>query len=180
MKKTLTIAFAVIAVIAVFITSMFISVNNTVINKEEQLMSANTSIEIAEKRRVDLVYNLADTVQEYAKHEKSTLKEIAEMRSQAKSGDIENVQLQLSAVAEAYPDLKASENYKSLMTELSITENMIKESRENYNIQVKAYNKYIRQFPNSFILNILGYEKLDLTYLEFNAPSDAPQNLFNK
>ena len=72
------------------------------------------------------------------------------------------------------------ENYKTLMTELAVTENLIAEHRNNYNIQVKQYNKHIKTFPNSMILNMMGYEKLDNTYLEYDASEDAPRNLFNK
>ena len=64
------------------------------------------------------------------------------------------------------------------MTELSVTENMIAEYRGNYNNQVKSYNRYIKKFPNKQILSILGYEIVDLDYLDYNAPETAPQNLF--
>lgn len=79
-----------------------------------------------------------------------------------------------------YPELKSNENYKTLMTELAITENLIAEHRNNYNIQVKQYNKHIKKFPNSMILNIMGYEKLDNTYLEYEVSENAPKNLFGE
>lgn len=75
------------------------------------------------KRRVDLVYNLADCVKQYDKHEAETLTAIVEGRGKATS--IENVTTAITAVAEAYPKLKSNENYKELMNELSITENLI-------------------------------------------------------
>jgi LemA protein len=83
-------------------------------------------------------------------------------------------------VSEAYPELKSNENYKELMNELSITENLIAEYRSNYNKQVKEYNRYIRKFPTRFFLNILGYEVRGYTYLDYSAPADAPQNLFGE
>ena len=79
---------------------------------------------------------------------------------------------------EAYPELKSNENYKELMNELSITENLIAEYRENYNKQIKEYNRYVRKFPTRFFLNILGYETQQYQYLDYGAPVDAPQNLF--
>ena len=79
---------------------------------------------------------------------------------------------------EAYPELKSNENYKELMNELSITENLIAEYRSNFNKQVKEYNRYVRQFPARLFLNILGYETQTYDYLNYNAPVDAPQNLF--
>ena len=66
------------------------------------------------------------------------------------------------------------------MTELAVTENLIAEHRNNYNIQIKQYNKYIKAFPNNIILEIMGYEKLDNTYLKYNTSEDSPKNLFSK
>jgi LemA protein len=84
------------------------------------------------------------------------------------------------AVAEAYPDLKANENYKELMNELSITENLIAEYRSNFNAQVRSYNRYVRKFPTRIFLDMLGYEVQDYKYLDYSAPVDAPQNLFDR
>lgn len=66
------------------------------------------------------------------------------------------------------------------MNELSITENLIAEYRSNYNKQVKEYNRYIRKFPTRVFLDILGYEIQNYTYLDYDAPVDAPQNLFGE
>lgn len=71
-----------------------------------------------------------------------------------------------------------NENYKQLMNELSITENMIAEYRSNFNKQVKQYNRYVRKFPTSILLNMTGYEKQDYSYLEYDVSEDAPQDLF--
>lgn len=143
---------------------------------EEQVNVADSDIKVQEKRRVDLVYNLADCVKQYDKHESETLTAIADGRGGA--GDIENVTTAITAVSEAYPDLKSNEIYKELMNELSITENLIAEYRSNYNKQIKEYNRYVRKFPTRIFLNILGYEVQDYIYLDYNAPVDAPQNLF--
>lgn len=151
---------------------------NKAFSLEENVASALSDIEIQEKRRVDLVYNLADCVMQYDKHEAETLIAIAEARGGA--GDIESVTTAIAAVSEAYPELKSNENYKELMNELSITENLIAEHRSNYNKQVKAYNRYVRKFPTRMFLDILGYEMVDYGYLEYNAPADAPQNLFGE
>lgn len=84
----------------------------------------------------------------------------------------------ITAVSEAYPELKSNENYKQLMNELSITENMIAEYRSNFNKQVKQYNRYVRKFPTSIFLNMTGYEKQSYSYLEYDVSEDAPQDLF--
>lgn len=143
---------------------------------EEQVNAADSDIKVQEKRRVDLVYNLADCVKQYDKHEAGTLTAIVEGRGKATS--IENVTTAITAVTEAYPELKSNENYKELMNELSITENLIAEYRENYNKQIKEYNRYARKFPTRLFLNILGYEMQQYQYLDYDAPVDAPQNLF--
>lgn len=177
-KLTCIICGIVLAFI-LMIVSIFISTNNSVINYEEQIHEANASIEVQEKRRIDLVYNLVDTVKDYAKYEGKTLQQVIEARTNASSGNIEEAKLSINAIAEHYPDLKASEQYKQLMTELSITENLIAEQRNNYNIQIRSYNKFVRKFPSNIVLSIIGYEPVEFTYTEYNATSDAPQNLFD-
>ena len=153
-------------------------VQNKAIALEEQVNVASSDIKVQEKRRVDLVYNLADSVMQYDKHEAETLKAIVDGRGG--KGDIENVTTAISAVTESYPELKSNENYKTLMNELSATENLIAEYRSNYNKQIKSYNRYVRKFPNSTFLSMLGYEVQEYTYLDYNAPTDAPQDLFSK
>ena len=176
-KTMIAILSGVILTVGAFIFGMQ-GVQNKAIGLEEQILTASSDIEVQEKRRVDLVYNLVDTVKQYDKHEAETLKEIVEARGG--KGDISDVNTVLSAVTEAYPDLKSNENYKQLMTELAVTENMMVDYRTNYNLQIKAYNRYVRKFPNRFILDLLGYDTISYNYLEYNAPSTAPQNLFGE
>lgn len=181
MKTNLKLAAIVAAgLIAVVLFAVFFvqGAQNTAYSLEEQVNTAEADINVQEKRRVDLVYNLADCVMQYDKHEAETLIAIADGRGS--SGDIENVTTAITAVSEAYPELKSSENYKELMNELSVTENMIAEYRSNYNKQVKEYNRYVRKFPTRWFLDILGYEELEFEYLDYDAPVDAPQNLFGE
>lgn len=145
---------------------------------EEQVNTAQSDIKVQEKRRVDLVYNLADCVKQYDKHEAETLAAIAEGRGG--TGDIENVTTAITAVSEAYPELKSNENYKQLMNELAMTENLIAEYRSNYNKQIKEYNRYVRKFPTRMFLSMLGYETQEYKYLDYDVSSDAPQNLFGE
>lgn len=178
MKKVLIILCVIIGIILMII-GMFAGVNNTVVGLEEQIGESKSSINIQEKRREDLIYNLVDTVESYNKYEQETMSKIVEARTKVNNGQIEEVQTLISAVAEQYPELKSNENYKSLMTELAVTENLIAQHRNNYNIQVKQYNKYVKSFPNTLILNMMGYERLDNNYLQYEASEDAPRNLFN-
>ena len=179
MKKIL-IGLGIILGIVLIIAGDFIGTNNAAINLEEQIKESGSSIKIQEKRREDLIFNLVDTIQSYNKYEQDTITKIIEARSNANNGNIEEAETLINAVVEKYPELKSNENYKTLMTELAITENLIAEHRNNYNIQVKQYNKHIKKFPNSMILNIMGYEKLDNTYLEYEVSENAPKNLFGE
>lgn len=163
-----------IGILGVFFVNGY---QNNAYTLEEQVKVAYSDIEVQEKRRVDLIYNLVDTVKNYDKHEAETLQKVVEARANGK-GDISEVNTLISSVAEAYPELKANENYKTLMNELSVTENLIAQYRSNYNKQIKEYNRYVKKFPNRMFLEMLGYETIDYDYLEYNAPSDAPQNLF--
>lgn len=176
-KLTLIIMAIVVSLIvmAVFWVQ---GIQNKAFSLEEAVNTAAADIRVQEKRRVDLVYNLADCVTQYDAHEAETLKSIVDGRGT--TGSIENVTTAITAVSEAYPDLKSNENYKSLMTELSITENLIAEYRGSYNQRVKDYNRYIRKFPARAFLDMLGYEVQSYTYLDYNAPVDAPQNLFRE
>lgn len=176
--KLVLIVMAGILALALLCVSMVQGAQNTAFALEEQVNTAQSDINVQEKRRVDLVYNLADCVMQYDKHEAETLTAIVQGRGSA--GDIENVTTAITAVAEAYPELKSNENYKQLMTELSMTENLIAEHRSNYNKQIKEYNRYVRKFPTRLFLDILGYEAQDYNYLDYDAPVDAPQNLFGE
>lgn len=176
-KIALIVAAGIAAVILLCVFDVQSS-QNRAYALEEQVNTANSDIKVQEKRRVDLVYNLADCVKQYDKHEAETLTAIVEGRGSA--GDIENATTAIAAVSEAYPELKSNENYKELMNELSITENLIAEYRSNYNKQIKEYNRYVRKFPTRIFLDILGYEVQEYTYLDYDAPVDAPQNLFGE
>lgn len=171
-KTTLAILSGVIFTFVLFLF-LLNGVQNKAIGLEEQIKTAESDIKIQEKRRMDLLYNLVDTVKEYDNHESETLKKIVEER-----GTEESTNLIVSAISESYPQLKSNENFKQLMTELSLTENLVAEHRSNYNFQVKDYNRYIKKFPNKQFLNILNYESVEKDYLNYDAPSDSPQDLF--
>lgn len=177
LKLGLIIAAGVIAVILLCVFGVQSS-QNKAFALEEQVNTAQSDIKVQEKRRVDLVYNLADCVKQYDKHEAETLTAIVDGRGS--TGDIENVTTAITAVSEAYPELKSNENYKQLMNELAMTENMIAEYRSNYNKQIKQYNRYVKAFPTRIFLDMLGYEKQNYTYLDYETSVDAPQKLFEE
>lgn len=149
-KLPLIIVGTVFAVILGFVFGVQSS-QNRAISLEESVYTAQSDIKVQEKRRVDLVFNLADCVKQYDKHESETLTGIADGMSNGNS--VEYVNTAIAAVTYAYPELKSNENYKQLMNELSITENMIAQYRENYNKSVTAYNRYVKKFPSRIFLD---------------------------
>lgn len=181
MKNFKPVLITLSGVLATLLLLVFLvnGVQNKAIALEEKVNIAVADIKVQEKRRVDLLFNLVDTVKQYDKHESETLKDVVYARSSG-GNDISEVTTMISATAEAYPELKSNENYKQLMNELSITENMIAEYRGNLNKQTEKYKGYIRKFPNKMFLNMLGYEAKEYEYLDFNAPVDSPQNLFGE
>lgn len=178
MKKVLIIIGIVLSLLLV-VGVKFATTNNRVVVLEEQIKESSSAIKVQEKRRIDLIVNLVDTVKSYNKYEEETLTKIVEARSKALDGNVEDAENLISVVVEQYPELKASENYRQVMTEMSVTENLIAEYRNNYNEQVKGYNKYVKKFPNNIILGMMGYEKNNYDYLNYAASEDSPKNLWD-
>ncbi|ENY8658746.1 LemA family protein, partial [Clostridioides difficile] len=106
MKKTLIIVGVVISILIMF-ACLFLVTKNKAIDLEEQVQSATASVEVQEKRRIDLIKNIVDCVKDYAKYENRTLKEVTDMRVSANDESIKEAKLNIQAVAEKYPDLKA-------------------------------------------------------------------------
>ena len=172
------IGLAVVVVLAITVFGVFASANNKVVKLEETINTSQSNISKEEQRRVDLFNNLVDAVQSYNQFEQATLEKVIQARQQANGGQIENAQLTLAAVVEAYPQLKSQDNYKQAMLEFSITENRLAQYREQYNGDVKSYNQAVRTFPRSMILAIMGYDKKDYKYLDFNVDNAEARDLF--
>ena len=177
-KLCLIILAVVLALVLVFVFS-FQGVQNKAIGLEEQITTAQSEIDIQEKRRADLIPNLVDCVKAYDEHEYNTLMAVIEARGASSDEVVGDIMANINVVAEQYPQLKSNENYKQLMTELATTENLIANTRSNYNTWVSKYNSYVKKFPNRGILNMLGYEVQSFEKLNYNASSDAPTNLFD-
>jgi LemA protein len=145
---------------------------NSLISAKVRIQEALSHIDVQLKRRADLIPNLVETVKGYAKHEKELLENVTKARTSLMSAEstqqkaeANNMLTQslksLFAVAENYPDLKASENFKQLQEELSDTENKIAYSRQFYNSNVMDYNTKIQVFPNVLIANMFGFKPAD-------------------
>ena len=162
---TLLIGIAIIAVVAL----VWISVYNGLVKSRMQTKEAWSQIDVQLKRRNDLIPNLVNTVKGYADFEKSTLQAVTDARTNvtsaqgpaatmAASDQLSNALTHLFAVAEAYPDLKASANFTKLQEELTNTENKIAYSRQLFNTTTASYNTKLKLFlaillPASIILN---------------------------
>ena len=142
MKKVLIIIGTVIAIILLNV-AIFAGVSNNIVSLEEQIEESSSGIKIQEKRREDVLYNLVDTAKAYAKYENDALTKLAEARSNLNKGNVDEAKTILNAIAENYPKLKANEQYKQVMLQMATTENLIANYRDNYNKQVKNYNKYV-------------------------------------
>lgn len=178
MKKIIIIITAVIVAIIIGIVFMLNSIPNKAISLEEQITTAVSEIKIQEKRRADLIPNLVDCVKEYDEHEYETLLSVIEARGTSSDATANEVMAMVSALAESYPDLKSSDNYKELMNELSTTENKIASTRSNYNDWVAQYNTFCKKFPNKQILDFLGYEVQTYEKLDYDVSEDAVTDLF--
>ncbi|MBT8271991.1 MAG: LemA family protein [Bacteroidia bacterium] len=165
--------YIVLGIIALLIL-LLISIFNKFAKNRNLVQDAWSNIDVALKRRYDLIPNLVETVKGYAKHEKSTFEEVIQARNQAMQvpqGDIsgqikaEN-QLQqtlrsIFALAEAYPDLKANENFKDLQDKLNIIEENLERSRRYYNGTVRENNTYGETFPAVLFASMLKYQSFD-------------------
>lgn len=158
----------VIIVVIVLLILWLMGTYNGLISLRNRVEEAWSDISVQLKRRYDLIPNLVETVKGYAKHEKSAFDDVTKARSAAMGaknpddkGAAENMLSgalkSLFAVAEAYPDLKANQNFKALQDELSDTENKIQAARRFYNGNVRDFNTKLQLFPTNIFANMLGF-----------------------
>ncbi|HSX39943.1 MAG TPA: LemA family protein [Candidatus Saccharimonadales bacterium] len=145
-----------------------VSIYNSLATLKVKVKEAWSEIDVQLKRRTDLIPNLVETVKGYAAHEKEVFEKVTEARSalmtagnaqQAAQAEnqLTGALKSLFAVAEAYPELKASENFKQLQSDLTDTEDKISYSRQFYNTMVRDYNSKIVMFPGNLIAGMLGF-----------------------
>lgn len=167
-----SISWLLIIVLAIFVFWLII-IYNGLVTLRNRVKEAWSDIEVQLKRRYDLIPNLVESVKGYAKHEKSVFENVTKARAEALSAKApaqkaaaENMITEalktIFAVAEDYPELRASENFKALQDELSDTENKIQASRRFYNTNVRDFNTKIEIFPNNLIANSLGFKQYEL------------------
>jgi LemA protein len=189
METWLIITLVAVGVLVVLIV---IGIYNGLVNKKVETENSWSQIDVQLKRRHDLIPNLVETVKGYASHEKDTLEKVVQARNMAVNarGVAEHAQAEnmltgalksLFAVAEAYPDLKANQNFLNLQEELTSTENRIGFARQHYNDVVGQYNAAVMRFPANVIGGMFGFKQVEFFQLdpaEMAAVRQAPQVKF--
>ncbi len=182
----------VIVVLCVILLLWGVAVYNGLITRKVETENSWSQINVQLQRRHDLIPNLVETVKGYATHEKETLERVVQARNQAmgartvgESAQAENVLTgalkSLFAVVEAYPDLKANENFARLQEELTATENRIGFARQHYNDTVGQYNSALLRFPANVLGNMFRFQQVEFFQLdasEAEAVRKAPQVKF--
>lgn len=162
----------IIIALIVLLGVWLIAIYNGLIKLKNRVDEAWSDISVQLKRRYDLIPNLVSTVKGYASHEKGVFEQVTEARTKAMGAQTPAEQAQaenalsgtlktLFAVAEAYPDLKANQNFLELQRELTDTEDKIQASRRFYNGNVRDFNTKIQVFPNNLVVGMLGYQKYE-------------------
>jgi LemA protein len=155
----------IVILLAVFLVIYTIIQYNRLVRLNVQVDESFSQIEVQLKRRADLIPNLVETVKGYAAHEKEALENVVQARAASTSastlpaiaaadGALTNALRGLLAVAEAYPDLKASSNFLQLQEELATTENKVSFSRQFYNETVRSLNTAVKTIPTSFFVGL--------------------------
>lgn len=189
-NKGLIITLSVIGVIVVIFAILAISSYNGLVDQEEAVNAKQSTISVQLQRRADLIPNFVETVKGYSDYEQSTYTAVTEARSAvmkangaedqaAASAQLDSaIDIWVNAITEAYPELKASEQYRALQDELAGTENRIARARKDYNDAASEYNRSVRRFPKSIFAGMFGFEKVE--YFEADeAVNRVPQVSFD-
>lgn len=185
MKNEMKVLIAVIAAVVVII-GIFAGGYNSLVKAQTAVETKQADIQTQLQRRADLIPNFVSTVKGYSKYEQETLTAVTEARAKvSKASDAQSlsqandeldkaISVWVNAVTEAYPDLKANQNYIALQDELAGTENRIAVARKDYNEAVQSYNTMIKTFPKNILAGMFGFEKAD-----FFTASESSQTVPN-
>jgi LemA protein len=174
----------VIGLIGLLLIFLWVTYNGLVRSKL-RVDEAWSDINVQLKRRYDLIPNLVETVKGYAKHEKSVFEEVTKARSAAMGATsvadkaktenmLEGALKSLFAVSEAYPDLKANQNFGQLQAELVDTEDKVQAARRFYNGNVRDFNTKLQVFPTNLFASMLGFVHRDFFAVENQAEVEKP------
>jgi len=193
-KTTLLVVFGAVVVIALLVGLSVMGMYNGLVNSDVTVDEKWAMVQTAYQRRADLIPQIVAVAQEYAEFEQGTLTAVTEARAsigkastptelQAAGGALDSALARLMVVVEAYPNLKANENFLQLQSQLEGTENRIKFERDNYNTAVKDYQVRTRQFPTNMIAGMFGFMPDKHEMFQATAGSEvAPdvKELFNR
>jgi LemA protein len=179
------IVLGVLAAIVLFAITLY----NQLVRLRNASESAWSDVDVQLKRRYELIPNLVETVKGYATHEKSAFDAVTRARSQAMQastpetksaaeGGLSSTLKSLFAIAEAYPELKANQNFLSLQTELASLEEAIQNARRYYNAVVRDLNTRCESFPSNFVANSFGFSKKQYFELDSAAERTTPRVQF--
>ena len=181
--------YGIIALTLVLIVGVFMY--NRLIRSRNILNEAWSGIDVQLKRRHDLIPNIIETVKGYVKHERKVLEEITNLRSRLASpatvqerGQLENSFSQalksIFALAEAYPDLKANQNFIELQHTLADAEEQLQLARRYYNGAARDYNTMVESFPSNMIARIFGFSKAEFFEIELATEREVPKVNFDQ
>lgn len=173
----------ILGVVVVIVVIALVAMYNALVRLNQQSEEAWSDITVQLKRRYDLIPNLVNTVKGYAAHEKKVFQDVTEARANALNADgvaetakadnmFQQALKSLFAVAEAYPDLKASQNFQQLQAEITDTEDKIQASRRFYNGVVRDFNTKRKTFPTNVFASTLGFNK-DKEFYEVDEAESA-------
>lgn len=179
----------IIILVVVVIVVAVIGIYNSLVGLRNQVDNAWSQIDVQLKRRHDLIPNLIETAKGYMHHERETMEAVTNARSQAMGaknvaeaakaeGVLGQALSKFLLTVEAYPDLKANQNFLALQEELSSTENKIAFSRQAYNDQVLFFNNKIQMFPSNIIAGMFNFTKRDFFQVEDAAEKEVPKVSF--
>jgi len=191
---TIAVIFGALFVIALFIGLTVMGIYNGLVDKDVEIENKWAHVETAYQRRANLIPSLVATVKKYAEHEEDTFVKVATARSAAANaktpsemqeadGMIKEALKSLFMVVEAYPELKASQHFLDLQSQLEGTENRIKYERDEYNNAVSVYKKTVRSFPAGLVASMFNFNENKWEMFKSAARSEnAPdvENLFEK
>jgi len=176
---------AVVLVLTLIVSGMYIGRRNEMVTLSEQVKSNWAQVDVVLQRRSDLIPNLVETVKGFAAQEQTVFNDIAKARAAmagartpgekiAANGQLDSALGRLLVVVENYPQLKSNENFLRLQDELAGTENRIAVERKRYNDSIQAYNTYIAKFPNNIFAGWAGFQRNNAYFEASPTSREAP------